>query len=175
MSGRIPPHFAAVSAMYPQLRLMRAATITLRASAGSLRPKGGQGVAESGRRRERKCFGEQFVGAPARGMVIDRGGDHQFIRVCRFDERQQPALNALDAADDQPSAMAREPFAIDGGIGIGGSLRGRSERQIFTLSAVDEIEIDARAASASLSAAITAVARIAQGCASAVDGLKCAR
>ena len=60
-------------------------------------------------RCDTESFRQQFVRSPSRGMIVGHGGDHQFIRACRFDQRHQSTLNRIDAADHEPLAMAGNP------------------------------------------------------------------
>ena len=62
----------------------------------------------------------------------------------RFDQCKQAAFHAVDAADDQPLALPRDALAVDGRIGIGGSLLRRGQRRLFTLATADKVQVRTR-------------------------------
>ena len=94
-------------------------------------------------RDDSESFRQLFVRVPSRGMIIGHGGNHQFIRACRFDQCEQPTLNCIDAADYEALAVASDAAAINRRVGIGSGLLWRSKRQIFADGAAREMEVGA--------------------------------
>src|SRR5215472_16958633 len=82
-------------------------------------------VSSHGRKLER--LREKLIGAPARGVVVDHGGDHHLVRLGR---------------GEQAGAALADALPVDRRVVIRRGLLGAGERQILAARAPHEIEID---------------------------------
>src|SRR5215472_8048317 len=97
-------------------------------------------VSSHGRKLER--LREKLIGAPARGVVVDHGGDHHLVRLGRGDERDEARENRRRRAGEQAGAALADALPVDRRVVIRRGLLGAGERQILAARAPHEIEID---------------------------------
>src|SRR3974390_2705240 len=88
-------------------------------------------MAASSRRREPDRLAGEPVGAPARGVLVDHGGDHHFVGLRRRNERREACEDRRRRAGEQAGAALADALAVDRRVVVGRGLLGAGKRQIF--------------------------------------------
>ena len=87
-------------------------------------------------------LGEQLVGAPAVGVVIEHGGDHHLVGLRRLDQRRQARTHRRLRSDHEARPVARDPATGALPVKRLHRLLGAGDFDIFAFPPAHKVEID---------------------------------